>query len=372
MIKLPHGCKRYQDRLGQVRIYYRHTRPPTVLPGLPYSKEFMEVYDAAKANAGRERVVVVIGAGRTQPGSLNAGLVKYYGSPAFTNDLAKSTQRHARALLDRWRKELIKGRCRGDRPLRDLQHKHLQAFISSLAKPSVQRNMLRAITGFLKFALGAGLTDNNAAAGVTRAKMIDTGGFKPWTEQDVDKYAARHSIGSSAYLALQIMLCLGVRLSDAIQIGPRHIRKTTEHPNGELTDYQPQKGRRTGGRHITVPLHDDLVAAIKAAPVTGTETFLVSGWGRPFSAKGFSEKMREWCDAAGLTEVSSHGLRKLCLIRLAEAGCTVFEIAAISGHKELAEIQLYVDAYNRKQAGRRAHEKRLAGSKSEQNGKTVG
>jgi phage terminase small subunit len=47
-------------------------------------------------------------------------------------------------------------------------------------------------------------------------------------------------------------------------------------------------------------------------------------------------------------------LRKLCLTRLAETGCNVFQIAAISGHKDLREVQLYVDAYNRKKAGAEA------------------
>ena len=39
-----------------------------------------------------------------------------------------------------------------------------------------------------------------------------------------------------------------------------------------------------------------------------------------------------------------HGLRKAALTRLAAAGCTVHEIAAISGHKTLSEVQRYTDA----------------------------
>jgi integrase len=71
-------------------------------------------------------------------------------------------------------------------------------------------------------------------------------------------------------------------------------------------------------------------------------------------ALGFGNKMRDWCDQAGLPNCASHGLRKLCLIRLAEAGRTVFEIAAISGHKNLKEIQTYVDNANRKKLARAA------------------
>src|SRR5262249_4780808 len=171
-------------------------------------------------------------------------------------------------------------------------------------------------------------------------------------------------IGTKAYLALQIMACTSFRRSDAVQIGPRHVRKTAAHPLGLIEDYQPQKGRRTGGNLVTVPIHPDLAAAIAAMPMVGADTFLVTEYGKPFTAKGLGKKMREWCDAAGVPpmvdaagkskNVASHGLRKLCLTRLAETGCNVFQIAAISGHKDLREVQLYVDAYNRKKGAAEA------------------
>jgi hypothetical protein len=44
----------------------------------------------------------------------------------------------------------------------------------------------------------------------------------------------------------------------------------------------------------------------------------------------------------------------------AEAECNVFQIAAISGHKDLREVQLYVDAYNRKKAAGEAMGKLIA------------
>jgi integrase len=149
-----------------------------------------------------------------------------------------------------------------------------------------------------------------------------------------------------------------------VQIGPRHVQ------NGILTDYLPQKGRRTGGNRVNVPLHPDLVAAIAAMPLIGSETYLLSETGRPFTVKWIGKKMREWCDAADVPplvdengksrNIASHGLRKLCLTRLAEAGCNVFQIAAISGHKDLREVQLYVDAYNRKKAAGEAMGKLIA------------
>jgi integrase len=57
--------------------------------------------------------------------------------------------------------------------------------------------------------------------------------------------------------------------------------------------------------------------------------------------------MREWCDAAGLPECTSHGMRKAIARRLAEAGATPHMIGAITGHKTLSEVQLYTDAADR-------------------------
>jgi integrase len=121
------------------------------------------------------------------------------------------------------------------------------------------------------------------------------------------------------------------------------------------------KGRRTGGLLINVRVHPDLVDALSAMKVVGSATYLVTPRGGAFTADYLSERMRTWCAAAGLPdETASHGLRKLCLMRLAEAGCTAFEIMSISGHKNLKEVQRYVEAASRKKMGEAAHAKLLA------------
>jgi integrase len=208
--------------------------------------------------------------------------------------------------------------------------------------------MLQALNGLLEYCVTIGMITDNPAANASHAKIISQGGFKPWTEEDVAKFEATHPIGSKARLSLALYLNLGVRKSDVVRIGPRHVR------NGELTDFQPLKGERRGSKKITVPMFAETEAIIKATPVTGTDTYLVTEFGKPFTAKGFGNKMREWCDQAGLPDVASHGLRKLCLIRLAEAGCSVMQIAAISGHSNLKEIQLYVEEADRRCMAREA------------------
>jgi integrase len=69
--------------------------------------------------------------------------------------------------------------------------------------------------------------------------------------------------------------------------------------------------------------------------------FLVSERGQAFTGRGFSQWFRRQCAQAGLKGLSAHGLRKATCRRLAEAGCSVNEIAAISGHASLAEVARY-------------------------------
>jgi integrase len=298
----------------------------------------MAAYDAAHA-AYEQPMAVALGASRTIRGTLDAGLVRYYESATFLQGLGDNTRGPQRGLLERWRED------HGKLPLRPLQSKHIQAYISKLESPSVQRNMLRAIRHFTKFALGAALIDADPAVSVTRAKMKKTGGFYTWTEEDVLKFEARHPVGSKARLALALYLNLGVRKSDVVRIGPRYVR------NGMLHNFLPKKGERTAGNRITVKVFEDTKAIIAATPLTGTDTYLVTSFGKAFTANGFGNWFRDRCDEAGLPECTSHGLRKLCLIRLAHAGYGAPQIGAISGHKDLREIQLYLEQANREKMG---------------------
>ena len=65
--------------------------------------------------------------------------------------------------------------------------------------------------------------------------------------------------------------------------------------------------------------------------------------GQPMTSQGISQMMREAIKDAGLpAKCLSHGLRKAAIRRLAEAGKSEKQIAAVSGHKTLAEVQRYV------------------------------
>jgi len=80
----------------------------------------------------------------------------------------------------------------------------------------------------------------------------------------------------------------------------------------------------------------------------GDATFLLSEYGKPFTAAGFGNRFRKWCDAAGLAHCSVHGLRKAAAARLAELGCSEFEIMAITGHQTSKEVTRYTKEASQK------------------------
>jgi len=153
-----------------------------------------------------------------------------------------------------------------------------------------------------------------------------------WSEDEIALFEAAHPIGTRGRLAMALLLYTAARRGDAVLFGRQHTS------TGRLL-YRQQK---TGGR-LSIPIHPVLAEIIAATP-TENLTFLVTPRGNPYTAAGFGHAMRKWCDEAGLPQCSAHGLRKAQARRLAEAGCSTHEIASITGHKTLAEVQRYSDA----------------------------
>jgi integrase len=97
------------------------------------------------------------------------------------------------------------------------------------------------------------------------------------------------------------------------------------------------------GATLWIPVHAALKAELDEWKKTAQAvTILVNTKGQPWKPeslrRNFSEMMRSKEEMRGLV---FHGLRKAAAARLAEAGCSTHEIAAITGHKTLAMIELY-------------------------------
>ena len=94
-----------------------------------------------------------------------------------------------------------------------------------------------------------------------------------------------------------------------------------------------------------------LQAAIDAMPPSDHMMFLVTAYGKPFTAAGFGNWFREVCNEAGLPKrCTSHGLRKASATRAADRGATTTQLMAWFGWKSASEAERHTRSADRKQA----------------------
>jgi len=126
--------------------------------------------------------------------------------------------------------------------------------------------------------------------------------------------------------------------------------------NGWLR-FVPSKTKHVRAAASEKPILPPLTAAIDAGPV-GNLTFLVTNYGRPFTAKGFQNWFRARCNEANLPHCTAHGLRKAGATILAENGVTTAQLMAIYDWSTPNQTEIYIRAANRT---RFANRTRLAG-----------
>jgi integrase len=146
---------------------------------------------------------------------------------------------------------------------------------------------------------------------------------------------------------LALLLYTGQRRSDVVTMSWSDVK------DGAI-GVVPLKTQRTTGVRLWIPIHPALAEALAAAERVG-ETILTTSFGKAFTGNGFGNFMADKIAAAGLPdECVTHGLRKAAARRLAEAGCTTNEIAAITGHATLQEVARYTKAAEQKRLARTA------------------
>jgi integrase len=90
-----------------------------------------------------------------------------------------------------------------------------------------------------------------------------------------------------------------------------------------------------------------LQAVIDASPC-GELTYLINDLGRAFTDHGFTNKMRDWCDQAGLPQCTAHGVRKAGATIAAENGATTKQLMAVFGWDSIKQAELYTRAAEQK------------------------
>jgi integrase/recombinase XerD len=341
----------FTDRYGVVRRYFRKAGCKRVLlPGLPGSEEFMAAYQLALAGLPKSR------RGPAKEGSIGALIAAYFKDDAFTKALAPETQRSRRNILEHFREK------HSDKSVRTLETRHVVAMLGKM-KPYAQKNRLKTLRGLMLFAI----KENDPTSGFTAVKPpVKSQGHMTWGDEQIAVYRERHPLGTMARLALELVLNVAARRWDVHELGAQHIK------HGKL-EWRPHKTRRITGKHLSIRILPTLQTALDAMPAGDDSSlaFLRNEYGRPFaSADGLGKRFARWCRQAGLKPVECldgqvrsyrlRGLRKAACKALAHAGCTGPEIMSVSGHSNLAQVQVYIDEFERGRMAEAAIEKVVA------------
>jgi integrase len=319
----------YRDRHGKVRHYFRRRGcKPVVLPGAPGSAEFMEAYKLA------------IGGGPARHGPSSAGSVgfliaSYLKSPDFAN-LKPSSQRLYRIVLDHF------GSMHGHRMVHDMPRPKVAAYIHAIGaeKPAMANLTRSVLQKLLSYAVQAGYRNDNP---VTAIKNYKSGTRHTWNDDELAAFEARWPLGTRERLAYALLLHTGQRGGDVVKM------RRADVSSGMIAVVQQKTGAA-----LSIPIHTALSDALKATPAKGLH-LIGDEAGRPINHGQLLRLMKRAAKAAGLpAHCVPHGLRKAQMRRLAEHGASAKQIAAISGHKTLREIERYTAAADQKELARGA------------------
>ena len=232
------------------------------------------------------------------------------------------------------------------RDVAEMWRQHVDAIIGKMAaKPGPAIILLKRIRTLIRYAIAIGWRDNDPTSGVKsfRSKEIHT-----WTETEIEQFEARWPTGSRERLAFSLLLYTGQRGSDV------HRMAWTDIAGGVIRVVQQKQAVK-----LTIPLHPRFAAEL-AVTKRRHVALLVTVYGAQFSVKGFGQFMSDAIRTAKLpARCKAHGLRKASARRLAEAGCTEIQIASITGHKTLAEIERYTRDASQEMLARQAMGKQI-------------
>lgn len=307
------------DRHGNRRYYYRHHGKKVRLPGEPASPEFTEALELAR-QAGK-----AVPLSKAHPGSMRALLESFYRSGLFKT-LDPRSQRVRMNILEAW------AQGKDDKPFRMIERRHIVKWRDAKAEtPGAATNLVKALRHVFAYAVECELITKNPASDVKYLRKKG-GGFHTWTIEEVRQFETHWPIGTKQRLAMALLLYTAQRRSDMVTFGKQMLRG-----DGRLHYVQKKTGKKMATLMIE-PLRE-IIAATSSKGLT----FLETNKGLPYTAAGFGNAFREWCNEAGLPHCSAHGLRKALAARLAELGATASQIKDALGHASLSETSRYTE-----------------------------
>lgn len=191
---------------------------------------------------------------------------------------------------------------------------------------------------------------------MAKMKRLKGGNLPAWSVEDVQLALA--NLPEHLRRAVVMALYTGARRGDLCALNWAAY-------DGDSVRFVPQKTHRTAPDALVIPCDPVLRAELdlwRKDAVVGIAgaAILLNKFGRRWQGSNLSKQL-----AVALAQIPGfppgrniHGLRKLAAATLAQNGCTLHEIAAITGHRSLAMLQLYTRSVDQERLARSAISRR--------------
>lgn len=342
MSKLPDNVRPVADRHGKIRYRFRRKGYASAyVKGEPGTAEFHASYAAILSKGEKEREPVQ-SARKINPRTLD-DLHRRVKQGIKWKKKKESTRRVQSGIMERFLDRIGKsGKRFGDRPVSKVTFGWLEAIFGEMWETPAAANVLRRVLStHLDHAEKLEWIASNPVR--LTEKYEEGDGFHTWTDAEIAQYRATHPNGTMARLTLELALNTAARRCNVNKIERAHIeggRIVVDHAKGN--------------NEADVPMFATTRAAIDALPAAPIRFLVTTTFGKPFTDSGMGNRMRKWCDEAGLPHCSLHGLRKALSRQLAEHGSTDAEGQAVTGHKKAETFQKYRAKANRSMLADRA------------------
>lgn len=315
------GINRIRKRLadGTFITYFYAWKGGPRLPGKPGDPEFIAAYNAAVATKVQQ-----------PEGTLQAVIDAYQRSPDFAR-LADRTRHDYIRLIRKIESKL------GAFPTAALSDRRARGELRDWRDSIALRSRRQAdytfavLARILSWGLDRGLVPANPCerpGKVYRASRVES----IWTDADIATFYA--TFPKPLHLPFTLALWTGQRQGDLLALS--------------WNQYDPAAGvlrlkqGKTGAR-VMVPVSNALRAALDAEPKRAT-AILTNTRGHPWLASSFQTAWQRALKESPLKGLTFHDLRGTAVTRLGRAGCTVPEIASITGHS-LKDVGAILDTH---------------------------
>lgn len=228
----------------------------------------------------------------------------------------------------------------GHAPAGKVERKHIRHIADERIKSAGTRNMFIRVVGALyAWARDMEMVENKPSEGL---KVTKPDPYEPWPQSLLA--AALESDNARVRLAVHLLYFTGQRIGDVCAMRWDAIA-------GDAITVTQQKTGKVLQIHIGPQLAAELARTDRTA-----ETIMATAWGKPMSGITLRKELKAFASEHS-SDVVPHGLRKNAVISLLQAGCTVPQVAAITGQTH-GIVEHYAKRIDQYAMGRAAIEKR--------------